>query len=155
LISLLNSECPNKELDYVKNAANTISELEKRDRRYNTQLRDQASNGYICDLQKERLLQQPNGKRGNESLKVDIFYRKSGTNKIVIEEFKKDKINSSSVGQILLYMYLLEMEFPNDEIELILISGECQETAKLLIDSLKSNKDIKISFKSFTELGIS
>jgi len=155
LISLLNSECPNKELDYVKNCANTISEVEKRDRRYNTQLRDQVSNGYICDLQKERLLQQPNGKKGNESLKLDIFYRKSGTNKIVIEEFKKDKINSSSVGQILLYMYLLEMEFPDDEIELILISGECQETAKLLIDSLKSNKGVKISFKSFSELGIS
>jgi hypothetical protein len=154
LITLLNSECPNKSLDYIKNAANTTNEIVRRDRRFNTQLRDQASNGYICDLEKERLLQQPNGKKGNESLKVDIFYKKAGTNKLVIEEFKKDKINSSSIGQVLVYLHLLQMEFPTHEIELILVSGECQETAKLLIQSLSSTKNIKVSFKSFNELGL-
>lgn len=154
LVNLLYNQCPNSEIDYVKNAANTTNEIVRRDRRFDTFHRENSRNGFICDLEKERLLIHPNGKKGNESLRVDIFYKYSNSNRIVIEEFKKDKINSSSLGQILLYQHLLKSEFPNHEIEIILVSGECQETAKVLIESL--NRDgYKISFKSFSELGLS
>jgi hypothetical protein len=154
LVNTLYNECPTNEIDYVKNAANTVNEIVKRDRRFETYHREMSRSGFICDLQKERLLIQPNGKKGNESLRVDIFYKVPNLNKIVIEEFKKEKINSSSIAQVLLYQHLLKLEFPNHEIEIVLISGECQETAKVIIDSLNNN-GFKISFKSFTELGIS
>lgn len=154
LVNTLYGECPTDGIDYVKNAANTVNEIVKRDRRFETFHREMAKNGYICDLEKERLLPQPNGKKGNESLRVDIFYKDCNSNKIVIEEFKKEKINSSSIAQVLLYHHLLKLEFPTHEIEIILISGQCQETAKVLIDSFKDN-GVKISFKSFNECGLS
>jgi hypothetical protein len=154
LINLLYTECPRNGIDHVKNAANTVNEIVKRDRRYDTFHRENVRNGFISDLEKERLLIQPNGKKGNESLRVDIFYKYNNSDRIVIEEFKKDKINSSSVGQVLLYHHLLKLEFPKSEIELVLVSRECQETAKELIISFKS-QGLNISFKSFAELGLS
>lgn len=155
LISALNQECPDEELDYIKNAANTVNEIVKRDRRYDTQLREQAQQGFICDLQKERGLKHPNGKKGNENLKIDIFYRIANQKKIVIEEFKKDKINSMSLAQVLIYNHLLKLEFPEHHIELRLVSRECQETAKQLIESFKLVNGIDIVFKSFNSLGLS
>lgn len=154
LISLLNQECPNQGIDSLKNSANTQNEIVKRDRRYDLHLRAFQSQGVICNLEKERLLTLPGGVKGNESLKADIFYQWANQNKIVIEEFKKDKINSLAVGQIMNYYHILKLEFPDYEIELTLVSDKCQETAKQLIKMYKTS-GVNINFKSFTDIGIS
>jgi hypothetical protein len=152
LVNLLNQQCPTNKIDQLKNSSNTTDETVKRDRYFEGTLSNWSSEGFISNLQKERLLTLPEGK-GNESLRADIFYSYSNQKKICIMELKKERINSSSVGQIINYYHILKIEFPEHEIELKLVSDTCQETAKQLINMYKQN-GINISFHSFASLGL-
>jgi len=153
LVNLLNQHCPTYKIDLLRSSSNTTNETVKRDRYLDGALTQMSSMGAICNLQKERLLTLPGGLKGNESLKADIFFEYSHQKKICIMEFKKDRINSNSVGQIINYYHILKIEFPEHEIELKLVSDVCQETAKQLIKMYKQNS-INITFYSFANLGL-
>ena len=81
LVNLLNQESPTNKIEGLRNSSNSTNETVKRDRYFEGTLNHMASEGFICNLQKERLLQLPDGK-GNESLKADIFYKYNNQKKI-------------------------------------------------------------------------
>lgn len=153
LIAELTSNCPTNEILILRNAANTENETVKRDRRVDIVYRENQRNGFITNLEKERVLKLPDGSKGNENLRIDVFYEIPTQNKICVEEWKKDIINTNAIGQAINYYNLLKMEYPNSVIELTMVSGKLKSSAESLIN-MYNNMGYNIQFKSFADYGI-
>lgn len=150
LIDFLEKNSPIEKIKLHANTNNSTNESVKRNQYFERLLSERELNK-LETLEKESPCVLPNKKKAGENMRYDIMYIKDHT--VTIMEFKRDKINTSAVFQARAYGDVATLQYPNYNIELIVVSSEISDTANSLIE-LYQSLNINIKFKSFADLFI-